>query len=213
MLEDDKWINKDSKDQWLFLNAGDTYRRVTEVNGYRLSVIYHTPQHLHSLTSEDWQALRESGFPADAVWEMGLSFPDEDQDEEIGEVFQTLCESVNMTPQVSLGSEDASDQEVGAPTLPDSAILRPTLQAILWISEIVAKSGTSEERVPYDGHLIDSQKTTREMTKVNDLVKSITETRETSLTVLRLAEILIAVIRLTICLGMQGHRFDAFTCA
>ena len=37
MLEDDKRINKDSKDQWVFLNARDTYDTLTEANGYRLS--------------------------------------------------------------------------------------------------------------------------------------------------------------------------------
>ena len=58
----DKWINQDSKDQWVFLNARDMFHRATEVNGYRLSVIFHTPQHLHRLTSEDWDALRESGI-------------------------------------------------------------------------------------------------------------------------------------------------------
>ena len=53
VLEDVKWINKDSRDQWIFLNARDTYHRVTEVTGYRLSIIYHTPQHLHRLSCDD----------------------------------------------------------------------------------------------------------------------------------------------------------------
>ena len=69
VLEDEKWINRDSRDQWVFLNARDTYHRVTEVTGYRLSVIYHTPQHLHRLTGKDWDILRENGFPVDNVWE------------------------------------------------------------------------------------------------------------------------------------------------
>ena len=37
-LEDDKWINCDSKDKWVFLNARETFHRVTEVTGYRLSI-------------------------------------------------------------------------------------------------------------------------------------------------------------------------------
>ena len=81
ILEDDKWINCDSRDQWVFLNARDTYRRVTEVTGYRLSVIYHTPQHLHRLSSEDWDILRDNDFPVDAVWEQGMSNQDESDDE------------------------------------------------------------------------------------------------------------------------------------
>ena len=59
VVEDDKWIDCDSKDKWVFLNAGDTFHRVTEVTGYRLSIIYHTPQHLHSpvqlqLSTQSW---------------------------------------------------------------------------------------------------------------------------------------------------------------
>ena len=81
ILEDDKWINCDSRDQWAFLNARDAYHRVTEVTGYRLSAIYHTPQHLHRLTSEDWESLRENDFPVDAVWECGMSTHAESDDD------------------------------------------------------------------------------------------------------------------------------------
>ena len=146
VLEEDKWINQDSSDQWVFLNARDTYHRVTEVKGNRLSVIYHTPQHLHRLDKEDWESLRESGFPVDAVWELGLSPPEEDEpDEEVEEVFQTICESITMTPQVTPGLEDVKDQEISTSTFPDSAVMRPTLQASLWISEIIARSGNPKK--------------------------------------------------------------------
>ena len=124
MLEEDTWINKDSRDQWVFLNARDTYHRVTEVKDNRLSVvIYHTPQHLHRLDKEDWESLRESGFPVDAFWELGLSPPEEDEpDEEVEEVFQTICESITMTSQVTPGLEDVKDQEFSTSTFPDSAV-------------------------------------------------------------------------------------------
>ena len=85
ILEDDKWINCDSRDQWVFLNARETYHRVTEVTGYRMSVIYHAPQHLHRLSSEDWEILRENDFPVDAVWERGMSNQGEsDDDSDLG---------------------------------------------------------------------------------------------------------------------------------
>ena len=206
MLEDDKWIDRDSKDQWVSLNARDTYHRVTEENGYRLSIIYHTPQHLHRLTPEDWKELRDSGFPVAAVWEMGLSFPDEDQDEEVQEACQAICESISMTPQITPGSENVMEENVQISTLPDSATMRPTLQAILWISETIANSKLKHKSVPFDGPRTDKMKISREMDKVRTLAKSITEeSKETSLIVLHLAEILIAIIRLTTCLGMQGH--------
>ena len=40
VLENDQWIHQDSKDQLVFLNARDTFHRVTEVTGHRLSVIF-----------------------------------------------------------------------------------------------------------------------------------------------------------------------------
>ena len=94
-MEDDKWINCDSKGKWVFLNARETFHRVTEVTGYRLSVIYHTPQHLHRLSSEDWEALRDTGFPVDAVWEQGMTNQDESDDEsdldhKVNEVVQSV---------------------------------------------------------------------------------------------------------------------------
>ena len=190
----------------MFLNARDTYHRVTEVKGNRLSVIYHTPQHLHRLDKEDWESLRESGFPVDADWELGLSPPEEDEpDEEVEEVFQTICQSITMTPPVTPGLEDVKDQEISTSTFQDSAVMRPTLQAILWISEIIARSGVIQGNGPHDGPRVGTQRIVEEMARVNGLVESIASTEEISLVVLHLAEILVTIIRLTIDLGMQEH--------
>ena len=199
VLEDDRWINKD------FLNARDTYHRVTEVTGYRLSITYHTPQHLHRLTPDDWEALRDSGFPVDAVWKMGLSFPEKEEDEEFQEAFRTLCESIHMTHQITPGSEEPDVSDRVSFNLPDPIKMRPTLQAILWISEIIAKSDRSTSDIPLDGPRTDPAIVSREMDYVRTKIRLITEAKEMSLIVLHVAEMLIAIIRLTICLGMQGH--------
>ena len=45
-----------------------------------MSITYHTPQHLHRLKSEDWNQLRECGFPVDRVWEQGLHLIDHHND-------------------------------------------------------------------------------------------------------------------------------------
>ena len=57
ILEDDKWINCD----W--------------------SIIYHIPQHLQRLSSEDWDALKDTGFPVDMVWEQRMTNQHESDDE------------------------------------------------------------------------------------------------------------------------------------
>ena len=108
ILEDDKWINCNSKDQWVFLNARETYHRVTEVTGYRMSVIYHTPQHLHRLSSEDWDILRDNDFPVDAVWEQGMSNQEESDDDSV------------LDPKVNeLARAIGSPKELSRQTSPD----------------------------------------------------------------------------------------------
>ena len=42
------WVDHDSRDAWVVLvDAKTTRHQVTMVHGTRLSVTYHTPQHLH----------------------------------------------------------------------------------------------------------------------------------------------------------------------
>ena len=65
-------MNQDSRDQWVVLDARNTFHRVTSVESDRVSVIYHTPQHLDRLRQDDWDVLRDSGLPVDQLWEGGL---------------------------------------------------------------------------------------------------------------------------------------------
>ena len=78
---------QDFKDPWVILDARVTRHRVTEVTGTRLSITYHTPQHLHRLKHEDWEQLRNSDFPVDPAREQALPLPDHtpgtDPDEDI----------------------------------------------------------------------------------------------------------------------------------
>ena len=60
VYEDDIWTNQDSCDKWVILDARNTFHRVTTVEGERLSVIFHTPQHLNRLLPDDWEELRTS---------------------------------------------------------------------------------------------------------------------------------------------------------
>ena len=46
VYEDDIWTNQDSCNEWVILDARKTFQRVTTVEGERLSIIFHTPQHL-----------------------------------------------------------------------------------------------------------------------------------------------------------------------
>ena len=74
------WLDHDSRDAWVVLDARTTRHQVTMVHGTRLSITYHTPQHLHRLRRDDWDQLREAGFPVDRVWEQGMSLEIGDED-------------------------------------------------------------------------------------------------------------------------------------
>ena len=142
ILEDDKWINCDSKDQWVFLNARETYHRVSEVTGYRMSVIYHTPQHLHRLSSEDWDILRDNDFPMDSVWERGMSNQDEsDDDSDVNPKVNELAQPAE-SPKDLLSRQTSPDETQGPLVELDDSLdipwssLKPTMQAILWLSPV-----------------------------------------------------------------------------
>ena len=76
------WTNQDSCDKWVILEARNTFHRATTVEGERLSVIFHTPQHLNRLLPDDWEELRRAGFPVDEIWQGGLITEADDNDEE-----------------------------------------------------------------------------------------------------------------------------------
>ena len=131
--EADIWVNQDSRGQWVILDARNAFHRVTPVEGDRVSVIYHTPQHLDRLRQDDWDMLREAGFPVDQLWEGGLlQEPQETDDEDCPQ--EQIMTVRQTSPAVSEGEvylEDGLD-------LDSNAVFRPTLQAVLWLSELIA---------------------------------------------------------------------------
>ena len=141
------------KDKWVFLDARETFHRVTEVTGYRLSIIHHTPQHSHRLSGEDWEILRDTGFPVDAVWEQGITNQDESDDEssrenEVNEVIQPVDTPKTLSRQTSTEETQGPLMELDESlNLPWSA-LRPTMQAILWLSDLVARCQLRPDVIP-----------------------------------------------------------------
>ena len=127
------------KTNGFFLNARETFHRVTEVTGYRLSIIYHTPQHLHRLSSEDWDILRDTGFPVDAVWEQGMTNQDESDDEsdldhKINEVVQSVDTPKTLSRQTSAEEAQGPLMELDDSLDIPWSSLGPTMQATLWLS-------------------------------------------------------------------------------
>ena len=60
--ENGEWVDHDSRDSWMILDARTTRHQVTMVHGTRVSITYHTPQQLHRLKMEDWNHCVKQGF-------------------------------------------------------------------------------------------------------------------------------------------------------
>ena len=116
----------------MVLDARTTRHQVTMVHGTRVSITYHTPQQLHRLKMDDWNQLREAGFPVDRVWEQGMPL------DTPGEEDLTFSSSLMNVRQQSQASEVETQEDVLQNLQVDhNLLLRPTLQAMCWLADII----------------------------------------------------------------------------
>ena len=113
---------------------GSFCHQVTVVTGARLSATYHTPQHLHRLKPDDWNQLRECGFPVERAWKQGLPLVDHCSDQE-EDTFPSSLTNIRQTSQ-------ASEVETYGCTVEDidadhNLFLQPALQAICWLADTI----------------------------------------------------------------------------
>ena len=199
--EDDIWVNQDSRDQWVILDARNTFHRVTTVEGDRVSVIYHTPQHLDRLRQEDWDILSDTGFPVDQLWEGGLLKEPSELDED--DCPQEQIMSVRQTsPTLSEGELYLAEEL----DLDANAVFRPTLQAVLWLSELIATTTLRKERVTKNGPRLNKEVTMRAMHDIVAQAQVILD-HESDLTavIVVMTRIFVLVISLVVKLGVQYH--------
>ena len=128
--EDGFWTDHGSRDSWVVLDARTTRYQVTLVQGTRVSITYHSPQQLHRLKREDWDQLREAGFPVDRVRERGISLESEEE--------ELLASSLMNIRQSSQASEVETQEEVLQNLQVDhNLLLKPTLQAMCWLTDMI----------------------------------------------------------------------------
>ena len=145
-------------DQWVVLDARNTFHRVTSVEGDRVSVIYHTPQHLDRLRQDDWDILRDTGFPVDQLWEGGLLKELSDAEDE--DCPQEQIMTVRQTTPAFSESELYVTEDLD---LDANSVFRPTLQAVMWLSELIAITTLKKETVTKKGPKSDDVVTMRAM--------------------------------------------------
>ena len=130
--EHGEWMDHDSRDSWVVLDARTTRHQVAMAHGTGISITYHTPQQLHRLKMEDWNQLREAGFPVDSAWEQGMPL------DTPGEEDLTFSSSLMNVRQQSQASEVETQEDVLQNLQVDhNLLLRPTLQAMCWLADIV----------------------------------------------------------------------------
>ena len=200
--ENGDWTDHDSRDSWVVLDARTTRHQVTLVHGTRVSITYHTPQQLHRLKREDWDQLREAGFPVDRVWEQGMSL-------ESGEEDLLFSSSLMNIRQQSQASEVETQEEVFQNLQVDhNLLLKPTLQAMCWSTDmILSLDGVLQvemvTRPTFNLRAIDN--TIQEMQfQLSELTAQRNQI-ELSMVAICLTQMLIALVKLTVQLGLQFH--------
>ena len=199
--ENGLWTDHDSRDSWVVLDARTTRHQVTVVQGTRVSITYHTPQQLHRLKREDWDQLREAGFPVDRVWEQGISLEVEEE--------EFLASSLMNIRQSSQASEVETQEEVLQNLQADqNLLLKPTLQAMCWLTDmILSMDGVLQvemvNRPTFNLKAIDNTVQAMQC-QLNELTEQRHQIK-LSMVAICLTQMLIALVKLTVQLGLQFH--------
>ena len=204
VYEDDIWTNQDSCDKWVILDARNTFHRVTMVEGERLSVIFHTPQHLNRLLPNDWEELRQAGFPVDEIWQGGLMNETEEDEEDVEDCPQDQIMTVRQTSPV-FSEPEIIDEEII--DIDSNEIIKPTLQSVVWLAELVATTSMRNERIPRKGPKLDQTNTKRILEDIIARAQAPFEEEklELSTVLVALARIMILIMTLIIKLGAHYH--------
>ena len=172
------------------------------VHGTRISITYHTPQQLHRLKREDWDQLREAGFPIDRFWEQGMSLANEEEE-------LTFSSSLMSVKQQSQASEVETQEEISNNLQVDHhLLLRPTLQAVCWLIDMTLSldsvlQANMSTRPTFNLQAIDSTIEVMQA-QINELAEQRHQI-ELSMVSICITHMLLTLVRLTVQLGLQFH--------
>ena len=151
---------------------------------------------------EDWDQLREAGFPVDRVWEQGMSLEHEDE-----ELFHSS--SLMTVQQQSQASEVETQEEISNNLQVDhDLLLRPTLQAVCWLIDMtLSHDAVLQNNMPtrpkFDLKAIDSTIEVMQA-QINELAEQRHQI-ELSMISICITHMLLALVRLMVQLGLQFH--------
>ena len=169
-----------------------------------MSIIFHTPQHLNRLLTSDWDELRRAGFPVDEIWQDGLMNEAEEDEEDPEDCAQDQIMTVRQTSPVFSEPEFIDEEKID---IDSNEIIKPTLQSVVWLAELVATTSMKNERIPRKGPKLDQTNAKRIL---EDIIAHAhapfeTEKLELNTVLVALARIVILIMTLVIKLGAHYH--------
>ena len=172
------------------------------VHGTRLSITYHTPQHLHRLRRDDWDQLREAGFPVDRVWEQGMSLETGDEDV----IYSSSLIAINHQSQAS--EVETQEEVLSNLQIDHNLLLKPTLQAVCWLIDMTLSLDPELQvemptKPSFNLQAIDIAINTMQ-SQINELAEQRHQI-ELSMVSICITHIFLALVRLTVQLGLQLH--------
>ena len=182
------------------MDARNTSHKITTVEGERLSVIYHTPQHLNRLTPADREELRKAGFPVDDIWQGGLVNDPEEDEECPQEQIMTIRQTSPVLSEPDLIVEERID-------IDSHEIVKPTLQSWAWLAELVATTSMLNDRIPRKGPKLDQTNAKRILQDIAAHAQAPFESDHSDLgkVITALARIMILTMSLVLKTGAQYH--------
>ena len=102
--------------------------------------------------------MRRAGFPVEEIWQGGLINETDDNDEEIEECPQDQIMTVRQTSPVISEPEFIDEEKID---IDSHEIIKPTLQSVVWLAELVATTSMKNERIPRKGPKLDQTNTKR----------------------------------------------------
>ena len=162
----------------------------------------------HRLRREDWDQLREAGFPVDRVWEQGMSLETGDEDV----IYSSSLMALNHQPQAS--EVETQEETLNSLQVDHNLLLKPTLQAVCWLIDMTLSLDTELQaemalRPNFNLQAIDSAINAMQ-SQMNELAEQRHQI-ELSMVSICITHIFVTLVRLTVQLGLQLHIGVIFT--
>ena len=140
----------------------------------------------------------------DEIWQDGLINEVDDVDDEGEECPQNQIMIVRQTSPVISEPEFIDEEKID---IDSNEIVKPTLQSVVWLAELVATTSMKNERIPRKGPKLDQTNTKRILEDIIARAQAPFEAEKLELNsvLVSLARIVILIMTLVIKLGAHYH--------